>query len=82
MEVVSSDCKQTGDNPMQQDTITVKEAAQRLGIGINQAYEAFERGQIPCVRFGKRWLIPLTAFERWLLDCHNRQSVDGSGVDS
>lgn len=51
---------------MQQDTITVKEAAQRLGIGINQAYEACERGQIPCLRFGKRWLIPIAAFERWL----------------
>ena len=54
---------------MQQDTITVKEAAQRLGIGINQAYEACERGQIPCMRFGKRWLIPTAAFEQWLHTC-------------
>ena len=54
---------------MQQDTITVKEAAQRLGIGINQDYEACERGQIPCMRFGKRWLIPTAAFEQWLHLC-------------
>jgi len=54
---------------MQQDTITVKEAAQRLGIGINQAYEACERGQIPCMRFGTRWLIPKAAFEQWLHLC-------------
>ena len=51
---------------MQQDTITVKEAAKRLGIGINQAYSACERGQIPTVRFGRRWIIPKKAFENWL----------------
>lgn len=54
---------------MQKDTITVKEAAQRLGIGINQAYEACERGELPNVRLGKRWLIPRVAFEAWLVGC-------------
>ena len=65
---------------MQQDTITVKEAAQRLGIGINQAYEACERGQIPCMRFGKRWLIPKAAFDAWLADCTHTQPDDRTGV--
>lgn len=54
---------------MQTDTITVKEAARRLGIGINQAYEACERGDLPNIRIGKRWLIPRVAFEAWLADC-------------
>lgn len=61
---------------MQQHTITVKEAAHRLGIGINQAYEACERGQIPCLRFGKRWLIPIAAFERWLATCPTELKTD------
>lgn len=54
---------------MQTETMTVKEAAQRLGVGINQAYEGCERGQIPNIRFGRRWLIPRVAFESWLRDC-------------
>ena len=56
---------------MRPDTITVKEAAQRLGIGINQAYEACERGDLPNIRLGKRWIIPRVAFEAWLIDCAN-----------
>ena len=51
---------------MRTDTITVREAASRLGIGINQAYEACERGEIPSIRLGKRWLIPTVAFQAWL----------------
>ncbi len=54
---------------MKSDVLTVKEAAIRLGIGLNQAYEACQRQQIPCVRFGRRWLIPTEAFENWLSTC-------------
>ena len=48
-------------------TITVTEAAKRLGIGRNQAYGAAARGEIPVIRIGKkRLLVPLAAFERML----------------
>jgi excisionase family DNA binding protein len=47
-------------------TITVTEAAKRLGIGKNQAYEGVHRGQIPSIRVGKRILIPLKALQRML----------------
>ena len=63
---------------MQKDTITVKEAAQRLGIGINQAYEACERGELPNVRLGKRWLIPRVAFEAWLSGCADAMRNDSA----
>jgi len=45
-------------------TISVSEAAERLGISRNLAYEAARRGDIPIIRIGKRFLVPLAAFER------------------
>ena len=47
-------------------TITVPEAARRLGIGRNSGYEAVRRGDIPVIRVGKRLLVPLAAFEAML----------------
>lgn len=39
-------------------TMKVEEAAQLLGIGRNQAYEAVRRGEIPSLRIGGRILVP------------------------
>jgi len=47
-------------------TYTVEETADILGIGLNQAYEAAARGDIPALRVGRRWLVPRQAFERML----------------
>ena len=47
-------------------TVTVTEAAQALGIGRNQCYEAVARGDIPAPRIGKRILVPKIALERLL----------------
>jgi excisionase family DNA binding protein len=47
-------------------TLTVVEAAARLGIGRNQAYSAVKEGQIPSVRIGKRLLVPEAALNRML----------------
>jgi excisionase family DNA binding protein len=47
-------------------TITLIEAAKRLGIGRNQAYEAAHRGEIPTLKLGGRYLVPLPAFELML----------------
>ena len=46
--------------------LTVMEAADLLGISRNTAYEAVAKGQIPSVKIGKRYLIPVVAFERML----------------
>ena len=50
-------------------TMTVPEVAKVLGIGKNQAYEAVRRGDIPCIRIGKRILVPTRALERLLQAC-------------
>ena len=38
-------------------TQSVRQTAKELGIGVNQAYEAARRGEIPVIRIGKRILV-------------------------
>ena len=45
-------------------TYKITEAAQLLGVGRNQAYEAAARGEIPTIKIGKRLLVPKAAFDR------------------
>jgi excisionase family DNA binding protein len=59
-------------------TATVDETAEILGIGRNLAYEAVRCGQIPNVRIGGRYLVPLSALERFLGDAQ-RAGGDQSG---
>ena len=47
-------------------TITVEEAAKRLRIGRNQAYEGVHKGEIPSIKIGKRYLVPMAALNRLL----------------
>lgn len=47
-------------------TITIVEAAKRLRIGRNQAYDAARNGELPTIRIGKRWLVPTAALDRML----------------
>lgn len=66
---------------MHQKVLTVKEVAKQLGLGINQTYAACERGQIPSIRFGRRWVIPKPAFEKWLLESPaHLTSFDSTGA--
>lgn len=39
-------------------TLSVREAADLLGIGLRQAYEAVHRGEIPAIRVGRRLIVP------------------------
>jgi hypothetical protein len=41
-------------------------AAGRMGTGLNQAYAAADRGEIPVIRVGKRKLVLVEPFERML----------------
>ena len=47
-------------------TYNVKEAAQLLGLSRGSAYLACLTGQIPCIKIGKRILIPRLALGRIL----------------
>ena len=54
------------ERPPQRLTMTVEEAAVVLGISRATAYDAVSRGEIPCIRIGRRILIPKVALERML----------------
>ena len=47
-------------------TLTVDEAAHRLGISRGLAYELARCGQLPVVRLGRRLLVPKAALEHML----------------
>jgi excisionase family DNA binding protein len=43
--------------------VSVAEAAHLLGVSDDLVYELVERGELPCVRFGRRRLIPRRALD-------------------
>lgn len=45
-------------------TYSVEEAADLLGISRAGAYDACARGDIPCLRIGRRILVPRSALHR------------------
>jgi excisionase family DNA binding protein len=68
------------ERPAQRLTMTVEEAAVVLGISRATAYDAVGRGEIPCIRIGRRILIPKVALER-LLNTDGVEADRGSGSD-
>ena len=52
--------------------ITVEEIAQRLSIGRQTVYAMLERGVLPGIRLGQRWLITRHAYEQWEQTCGMR----------
>jgi excisionase family DNA binding protein len=54
------------NEPVHRLTLTVEEAARALGISRAFAYEAVARGEIPCIRIGKRILVPIAGLNRLL----------------
>jgi len=49
-----------------QQTISVPEAGQILGIGRNQAYDAARRGEIPVLKFGRLLRVSIIQLNRLL----------------
>jgi len=53
-------------------TYSVKEAAELLGLSKNSTYQACLTGEIPCLRIGKRVLIPKAKLEQLL---HSNEEI-------
>jgi excisionase family DNA binding protein len=47
-------------------TLTIEEAGEILGLSRWAAYEAANKGLIPTVRIGRRWIVPRHALEKLL----------------
>ena len=57
----------TGPKPINEcRTVSVAQAGKRLGICRNTAYKLVGTGDIPAIRVGHRWLVPVSALERML----------------
>jgi excisionase family DNA binding protein len=55
---------------VQQSTrVSIPEIAKRLQIGRQAVYGMLERGIIPGIRFGHRWIVTRYAYERWEKTC-------------
>ena len=52
--------------PAQCETLTMREAADTLGVSLSSAYEAAQKGQIPTIRSGGRWLVLKGKFQKML----------------
>jgi excisionase family DNA binding protein len=57
--------KARGDH-IERQTLTVEEAARVLGIGRSAAYLAAQRGDLPVIRIGRRYVVPRAALKRML----------------
>ena len=60
-------------------TITVEEAGALIGVRRSAAYEAARRGDLPTRRVGRRLVVPVPAFLRWL---GNASATDDGGVEA
>jgi len=58
--------------------IRVEEIARRLSIGRQTVYVMLDRGIVPAIRLGQRWLITRCAYEEWERRCGtcNRSVAD------
>ena len=53
---------------MKKATMSVQELSSQMGISLPKAYELVKRPGFPTLRIGTRILIPVAAFETWLMD--------------
>lgn len=59
-------------------TYSVPEMALAIGISKPKAYDLVNRADFPKIRVGKKIVVPITEFERWV---SNHAYDDGSVID-
>jgi excisionase family DNA binding protein len=62
--------------------MSVEEIAGRLGIGRLAVYAMLERGIMPGIRLGRRWIITRQAYEHWERTCGTRNAALGDVPDT
>ena len=46
--------------------LSIEEILLILGLGRSATYESARRGELPTLRLGRRILVPVSAFSKWL----------------
>jgi len=59
--------------------ISVPEIASRLSIGRLAVYAMLERGIMPGIRLGRRWIITRHAYQQWERTCGTRSGLGSEG---
>ncbi|MBV8890490.1 MAG: helix-turn-helix domain-containing protein [Acidobacteria bacterium] len=72
--------KRMANNTNSPAVFTVCEVAKILRIGKISAYQAVARGEVPCLRIGRRILIPRHALESILQQISDTQGRDVSSA--
>lgn len=54
---------------VQRSRLSIPEIASRLSIGRLAVYRMLERGIIPGIRLGRRWIVTRHAYEHWERTC-------------
>ena len=49
--------------------MSIPEIANRLSVGRLAVYTMLERGIIPAIRLGRRWIVTRHAYEQWERTC-------------
>ena len=62
--------------------MSVEEIARRLGIGRLAVYAMLERGIMPGIRLGRRWIITRQAYEQWERTCGTGNAALGDVADT
>ena len=59
---------------MEKTTMSVREMADRMGISLPKAYELVKEPDFPSIHIGTRILIPIEAFNEWLIITSNKET--------
>jgi excisionase family DNA binding protein len=60
---------------MEKLTLTVKETALLLNLGISKTYELARQNIIPNIRIGRQYIIPMQPLMEWLNKCKRYEGV-------
>ena len=58
---------------MEKTTMSVQEMSSQMGISLPKAYELVKTPGFPSIRIGTRILIPIDAFQEWLVITSNKE---------
>jgi len=60
-------------------SLRVVHVAKVLGLSMNTAYELCHSDGFPCVRVGRRMIIPRAAFQKWLENPFEKERWNNNG---
>ena len=66
-----------GEQPSTKLVVSIAEAAEILGVSDDLIYELTARGELPCVRLGRRKVIPTVAIQAVIDGCLAGFRIDG-----